>query len=61
MSLLIRVEEIHSIIKEYGLCAKLLKEAGVDDIEVHAVHEGYLLDQFAIKSMNLVQMNILLQ
>ena len=46
------VEEIHSIIKEYGICAKLLKEAGVDGIEVHAVHEGYLLDQFAIESMN---------
>jgi len=28
------------------------KEAGFDGIEIHAVHEGYLLDQFATKSMN---------
>lgn len=46
------VEEIHAIVEEYGKCAALLKEAGVDGIEVHAVHEGYLLDQFAIESMN---------
>lgn len=32
--------------------AKVAKEAGFDGIEVHAVHEGYLLDQFATKSMN---------
>lgn len=46
------VDEIHRMVKEFGYCAKLLKEAGVDGIEVHAVHEGYLLDQFAIESMN---------
>lgn len=32
--------------------AIVAKEAGFDGIEVHAVHEGYLLDQFATKSMN---------
>ncbi|MCD8084814.1 MAG: FAD-dependent oxidoreductase [Clostridiales bacterium] len=32
--------------------AVVAKAAGFDGIEVHAVHEGYLLDQFAIKSMN---------
>lgn len=46
------VDEIHRMVKEFGYCAKLLKEAGVDGIEVHAVHEGYLLDQFAIECMN---------
>lgn len=32
--------------------AIVAKEAGFDGIEIHAVHEGYLLDQFATKSMN---------
>ncbi|MGM9946856.1 FAD-dependent oxidoreductase [Floccifex sp.] len=46
------VDEIHRYIKEFGLCAKLLKEAGFDGVEVHAVHEGYLLDQFAMECSN---------
>jgi len=46
------VDEIHRMVKEFGYCAKLLKEAGVDGIEVHAVHEGYLLDQFAMECSN---------
>ena len=29
-----------------------LKEAGVDGVEVHAVHEGYLLDQFTLLYVN---------
>ena len=32
--------------------SKLLKEAGVDGVEIHAVHEGYMLDQFTISNMN---------
>ena len=32
--------------------AKLLKDAGVDGVEVHAVHEGYLLDQFTLDYVN---------
>ena len=27
-------------------------DAGVDGVEIHAVHEGYLLDQFTISNMN---------
>ncbi len=30
----------------------LLKDAGVDGVEVHAVHEGYLLDQFTLLYVN---------
>ena len=43
---------IHEIIEACAKTAKLCKEAGVDGVEVHAVHEGYLLDQFAIEFFN---------
>ncbi|MDO4283195.1 MAG: FAD-dependent oxidoreductase [Clostridia bacterium] len=45
-------EEIHEFIEAYAKTAKLCKEAGVDGVEVHAVHEGYLLDQFTTKYTN---------
>ena len=48
----ITVEQIHEIIEAFAKTAKLCKEAGVDGVEVHAVHEGYLLDQFAIEFFN---------
>ncbi|NLC26910.1 MAG: 2-enoate reductase, partial [Fastidiosipila sp.] len=47
------IEEIDEIIYAYGKTAQKLMEAGVDGIEVHAVHEGYLLDQFTLKYTNL--------
>lgn len=46
------VDEIHKMVEAFGKSAKLLKDAGVDGVEVHAVHEGYLLDQFALKYIN---------
>lgn len=46
------VEEIREFIKAFGKTAKLLKDAGVDGVEIHAVHEGYLLDQFTLKYVN---------
>ena len=46
------VEEIHDIIDAYGKTAALCKKAGIDGVEIHAVHEGYLLDQFAMANMN---------
>ena len=46
------VEEIHEMVYAFGQTAKLLREAGVDGVEIHAVHEGYLLDQFTIKNWN---------
>ena len=46
------VEEIQEVIDSFAKCSKLLKDAGVDGVEVHAVHEGYLLDQFTLKYVN---------
>ena len=46
------VEEIHQFIDAFAQSAKLLKDAGVDGVEVHAVHEGYLLDQFTLLYVN---------
>ena len=48
----ITVEEIEEMVMAYALTAKKLKEAGVDGVEVHAVHEGYLIDQFTTKYTN---------
>ncbi len=45
-------EQIHEIIEAFAKTAALCKKAGVDGVEVHAVHEGYLLDQFAIEFFN---------
>ncbi len=44
--------QIHEIIDAFAKTAKLCRDAGVDGVEVHAVHEGYLLDQFAIEFFN---------
>ena len=45
-------EEIQEFIDSFAKCAKLLQDAGVDGVEIHAVHEGYLLDQFTLKYVN---------
>lgn len=46
------VKEIKQMINAFAKTAKLCKEAGVDGVEVHAVHEGYLLDQFTLPYTN---------
>ncbi len=48
----ITVKEIEEIVDAFAKTAKLCQDAGVDGIEVHAVHEGYLLDQFTLKYTN---------
>ncbi len=48
----ITVKEIEEIVDAFAKTAKLCQKAGVDGIEVHAVHEGYLLDQFTTKYTN---------
>ncbi len=46
------VEEIHELVEGFAKTAKMCKEAGVDGVEIHAVHEGYMLDQFTMKYTN---------
>ncbi len=48
----ITVKEINEIVDAFAKTALKCKEAGVDGIEVHAVHEGYLLDQFTTEYTN---------
>ena len=46
------VKEIKEMVEAFGKTAKKLQDAGVDGVEIHAVHEGYLLDQFTIENWN---------
>lgn len=46
------IDEIHSIVKSFGEGAYNAKRGGFDGVQIHAVHEGYLLDQFAISMFN---------
>ncbi|MDR1619210.1 MAG: FAD-dependent oxidoreductase [Clostridiales bacterium] len=45
-------DEIQDIIDAYAKTARLCMGSGVDGVEVHAVHEGYLLDQFTLPYTN---------
>lgn len=46
------VDEIHTIVKAFGDGAYHAKRAGFDGVQIHAVHEGYLIDQFAMSLFN---------
>jgi len=46
------ITEIHTIVKKFGEGAYNAKRAGFDGVQIHAVHEGYLIDQFAISLFN---------
>lgn len=48
----ITLQEMQDIVDAFAKTAKLCMDAGVDGVEVHAVHEGYLLDQFTLKYTN---------
>lgn len=45
-------KEINECIQGMAETAYLCKQNGVDGIEIHAVHEGYLLDQFTMPYTN---------
>lgn len=46
------INEIQKIVKAFGDGAFNAKRAGFDGVQIHAVHEGYLIDQFAIALFN---------
>ena len=45
-------KEIQQFVKAFAQAAKKLQKAGVDGVEIHAVHEGYMLDQFTLPYVN---------
>ncbi len=51
------VDEIHAIVESFGKGAYNAQRAGFDGVEIHAVHEGYLIDQFAISFLTTAPMN----
>ncbi|WMJ86840.1 oxidoreductase [Anaerocolumna sp. MB42-C2] len=45
-------EEVQFLIQSYANGAYIAKQAGFDGVEVHALHEGYLMDQFSMECTN---------
>jgi 2-enoate reductase len=45
-------EEVWQYIRSFIESAKMAQEAGFDGIEIHAIHEGYLIDQFTMEATN---------
>jgi 2-enoate reductase len=48
----ISTDEVQEIVRAMGRAAVIAQEAGFDGVEIHAMHEGYLLDQFAMECCN---------
>ena len=48
----ITAKEIKSIVKAFGANARICQMCGFDGVQIHAVHEGYLLDQFTMPLFN---------
>jgi 2-enoate reductase len=45
-------DEVERLVHAFGDAAEIVAQAGVDGVEIHAVHEGYLVDQFTIGMFN---------
>ncbi|MDD4839846.1 MAG: FAD-dependent oxidoreductase [Clostridia bacterium] len=48
----LKTEEVESIAKQIITSAAIAKQCGFDGVEIHAVHEGYLLDCFTMALFN---------
>lgn len=46
------IEEIKAMIAHFVQAAVIAQKSGFDGVEIHAVHEGYLLDQFGMSFFN---------
>lgn len=46
------IDEIQTYIDSFAREAKFAQSVGFDGVEIHALHEGYLLDQFATELFN---------
>ncbi|MFL0196636.1 FAD-dependent oxidoreductase [Clostridium sp. WILCCON 0269] len=44
--------EVEWIVEKFAEGARIAQKAGFDGVEIHAVHEGYLLDQFTLSIFN---------
>jgi 2-enoate reductase len=45
-------EAVEQMIASFAKAAAVCRQTGYDGVEIHAVHEGYLLDQFALALFN---------
>lgn len=45
-------DDIKAYVNNFATAASLVQKAGGDGVEIHAIHEGYLLDQFALAYFN---------
>ena len=48
----ITTEDVEGMVKAFARTAAIAKVCGFDGVEIHAVHEGYLMDQFATEFFN---------
>lgn len=45
-------KEVETLVQRCAQSAQIAQKAGYDGVEIHAVHEGYLLDQFTLAIFN---------